>query len=102
MGYLRLRTTEQLRRGGADRADTAPRLSPLFSCPGEENEWWCVQDLQGEGGRSLAASDSDGGEALFKSRRGLPGAWARRGQTGCTNHVGDGESGPVHQTSHDI
>jgi len=60
MGYLRLRTTEQLRRGGADRADTAPRLSPLFSCPGEENEWWCVQDLQGGGGRSLAASDSDG------------------------------------------
>ena len=50
MGYLRLRTTEQLRRGGADRADTAPRLSPLFSCPGEENEWWCVQDLRGEEG----------------------------------------------------
>ena len=96
MGYLRLRTTEQLRRGGADLADTAPRPSPLFSCPGEENEWWCVQDLQGGGGRSLAASDSDGAEALFKSGRGLPGAWARRCQMGHTNRVGDGKSGPVH------
>lgn len=78
-------------RSGGHRASP---LSPLFSCPGEKNERWCLQDLQGGGG-SLAASDS-AGERRYLKAGAASLARGPEGQMGRTNHVGDGKSGPVH------
>jgi hypothetical protein len=99
-GHLRPRRTA--RRVGADRAGACPLSSPPLL---ERKTSGGVGAGISGGRRSLAASDSAGGEALFKSApaplpplrrkpQSLPGGWARgSGQVGRTNPRRRGEGG---------